>query len=61
LETLGGLFREKSSGIEVMERIRLAAEPARKLTESLRWTISEIEERTSVHSPGAGTYLDPVL
>ncbi len=29
-----------------MERIRLAAEPARKLTESLRWSISETEERT---------------
>ena len=46
LETLGVLFHEKSSGIEVMDRIRLAAEPARKLTESLRWTVSEIEERT---------------
>ena len=46
METLAGLFREKSSGIEAMERIRLAAEPARKLRESLRWTISEIEERT---------------
>ena len=43
---LRGLFHEESSGIEVMERIRLAAEPARKLTESLRWSISETEERT---------------
>ena len=46
LETLRGLFHEESSGIEVMERIRLAAEPARKLTESLRWSISETAERT---------------
>jgi hypothetical protein len=63
LETLGVLFHEKSSGIEVMDRIRLAAEPARKLTESLRWTVSEIEERTLlVHSPGgAGTVMGPVL
>ena len=28
-----------------MERIRLAAEPARKLTESLRWSTSDTEER----------------
>ncbi len=46
LETLRGLFHEESSGVEVMERIRLAAEPARKLTESLRWSISETAERT---------------
>lgn len=46
LETLRGLFQEESSGIEMMQRIRLAAEPARKLTDSLRWAISEAEERT---------------
>ena len=45
-ETLRTLFQEESSGIEMMERIRLAAEPARRLTDSLRWTISEAEERT---------------
>ena len=45
LETLRGLFQEESSGIEMMERIRLAAEPARKLTDSLRWSISDSEER----------------
>jgi cyclic beta-1,2-glucan synthetase len=46
LETLRGLFHKEASGIEVMERIRLAAEPARKLKESLRWSASETEERT---------------
>jgi cyclic beta-1,2-glucan glucanotransferase len=46
LETLRGLFHEESSGVELMERIRLAAEPARKLTNSLHWIISEAEERT---------------
>ena len=45
METLRGLFQEGSSGIEIMDRIRLAAEPARKLTESLRWSITETEER----------------
>ena len=45
LEALRGLFQEKSSSIEIMERIRLAAEPARKLTELLRWRVSDIEER----------------
>ncbi len=45
LEALRGLFQEKSSSIEIMERIRLAAEPVRKLTESLRWSVSDIEER----------------
>jgi cyclic beta-1,2-glucan synthetase len=46
IETLRGLFHEECVGIEVMERILLAAEPARKLNESLRWSISETEERT---------------
>jgi len=46
LETLRGLFQEESSGIEMLERIRLAAEPARKLTDSLRWSVTETEERT---------------
>ncbi len=45
LETLRGLFQENSSGIEIMQRIRLAAEPLRKLTDSLRWSVSDIEER----------------
>src|SRR5262249_25361994 len=45
LERLRGLFQEESSGIEIVERIRLAAEPARKLTNSLRWSISDAEER----------------
>ena len=39
LATLQGLFQENSSGLEIAERIRLAAEPARKLTESLRWNV----------------------
>jgi cyclic beta-1,2-glucan synthetase len=46
LETLRGLFQKESSGIEVRERIRLAADPARKLLESLRWSTLETEERT---------------
>jgi cyclic beta-1,2-glucan synthetase len=46
LDTLQGLFQENSSGIEIAERIRLAAEPARKLTESLRWSIPDAGERT---------------
>ncbi len=40
-----GLFEEESLGIEILGRIRLAAEPARKLTESLRWSISPSGER----------------
>ncbi len=43
---LGQLLHEESTGIEIMERIRLAAEPARKLTESLRWSVAETHERT---------------
>jgi cyclic beta-1,2-glucan synthetase len=46
LETLRGLFHKESYGIQVMERIRLAAEPARKLRESLRWSTSQTAERT---------------
>jgi cyclic beta-1,2-glucan synthetase len=45
LEALRELFQEKSAGIEIMERIRLAAEPARKLTKSLQWSVSDIDER----------------
>jgi cyclic beta-1,2-glucan synthetase len=45
LETLGGLFHPESAGIEAMERIRLAEEPARKLTDSLRWNVSGTGER----------------
>src|ERR1019366_10468502 len=45
LEALRSLFQEKSAGIEIMGRIRLAAEPARKLTESLQWSVSDNEER----------------
>ncbi len=44
LETLQGLFQENSSGLEIAERIRLAAEPARKLSESLRWNVSDTGE-----------------
>jgi cyclic beta-1,2-glucan synthetase len=46
LETLRGLFHEEASGAEVMGRIRLAAEPARKLRESLRWSTLQAVERT---------------
>src|SRR4030095_15625505 len=45
LDTLRGLFQGEASGIEVTERIRLAAEPVRKLIESLRWSTSLTEER----------------
>ena len=45
LEALRGLFQEKSSSIEIMEGIRLAADSARKLTESLRWDATDNEER----------------
>jgi len=43
--TLQGLFQETASGFEISERIRLAAEPARKLAESLRWSASDATER----------------
>jgi cyclic beta-1,2-glucan synthetase len=46
LETLRSLFQRESSGVEVTERIRLSAEPTRKLMESLRWSVSGTEERT---------------
>ncbi|MEQ1945809.1 MAG: glucoamylase family protein [Bryobacteraceae bacterium] len=45
LDTLQGLFQETSSGIQIAERIRLSAEPARKLSESLRWGASDSSER----------------
>ena len=46
MQTLRGLLdHEDASGMEIMERIRLAAEPARKLKESLRWSTSETDER----------------
>ena len=45
LAVLRGLFEEESSGIEILGRIRLAAEPARKLTDSLRWSVSPTGER----------------
>ena len=45
LGTLQGLFQETSSGIQIAERIRLSAEPARKLSESLRWGASDAGER----------------
>jgi cyclic beta-1,2-glucan synthetase len=45
LEALRALLHEESSGKEIMERIRLCAEPARKLTDSLRWSVSETHER----------------
>ena len=44
-ETLRVLLREESSGIQIVERIRLAVEPARKLTQSLLWSTSDTEER----------------
>jgi cyclic beta-1,2-glucan synthetase len=44
-DTLQTLFQETTSGYEISERIRLAAEPARKLTESLRWSASDATER----------------
>jgi cyclic beta-1,2-glucan synthetase len=40
MQTLRGLLDADASGIEIVERIRLAAEPARKLKESLRWSTS---------------------
>jgi len=46
LVTLQGLFQDKSSGFEIVERIRLAAEPARKLTESLKWDVANTGEPT---------------
>ena len=63
LETLRGLFQEESSGIEIMERIRLAAEPARKLTESLRWSTSRHRgARLLVYAAGAAdAELDPIF
>jgi len=45
LAALRGLFEEESAGIEILGRIRLAAEPARKLTDSLRWSVSPAGER----------------
>jgi hypothetical protein len=45
IETLRGLLHEESSGIQIVNRIRLAAPPARKLTESLLWSTSDTEER----------------
>jgi cyclic beta-1,2-glucan synthetase len=44
-DTLQSLFQETASGFEISERIRLAAEPARKLAESLRWSASDATER----------------
>ena len=45
IETLRRLLQEESSGIQIVDRIRLAAPPARKLTESLLWSTSDTEER----------------
>ncbi|MBI1895791.1 MAG: hypothetical protein HYS04_04520 [Acidobacteria bacterium] len=45
LKALRALLHEKSAGIEIVERIRLCAEPARKLTDSLRWSVSDTQER----------------
>ena len=45
LATLRGLLEESSLGIEILGRIRLAAEPVRKLTDSLRWSVSTTRER----------------
>jgi cyclic beta-1,2-glucan synthetase len=45
LAALRGLLEDESLGIEILGRIRLAAEPARKLTDSLRWSVSPTGER----------------
>ena len=45
LAALRGLLEEESSGIDILARIRLAAEPAHKLTDSLRWSVSTTGER----------------
>ena len=45
LGVLRGLFQEETTGIEILGKIRLAVEPARKLTESLRWIDSPGGER----------------
>ncbi|MBL0156211.1 MAG: DUF3131 domain-containing protein [Bryobacterales bacterium] len=45
LAALRGLLEEESSGIEILARIRLAMEPARKLTETLRWSDQPTGER----------------
>ncbi len=44
-DTLQGLFQETATGFEISERIQLAAEPARKLAQSLRWSASDATER----------------
>ena len=45
LVIMRSLLEEEAIGIEVLSRIRLAAEPARKLTDSLRWSVSPGGER----------------
>jgi cellobiose phosphorylase len=45
LAALRGLLEEESLGIEILGRLRLAAEPARKLTDSLRWSNPTTGER----------------
>ncbi len=45
LVVLRSLLEEEAIGIEILSRIRLAAEPARKLTDSLRWSVSPGGER----------------
>ncbi|HEY3440972.1 MAG TPA: glucoamylase family protein [Paludibaculum sp.] len=45
LAALRGLLEEESSGIEILARIRLAVEPARKLTETIRWSDQPTGER----------------
>ena len=45
LAALRGLLEEESAGVEIPGRIRLAAEAARKLTDSLRWSVSPTGER----------------
>src|SRR5262249_61310112 len=45
LAALSALFQEESHGVDILGRIRLAVEPARKLKESLRWMASASGER----------------
>ncbi|MFN0101070.1 MAG: GH36-type glycosyl hydrolase domain-containing protein [Bryobacteraceae bacterium] len=45
LDVLRGMLAEESVGFEILGRIRLAAEPASKLIDSLRWSASPTGER----------------
>ncbi len=45
IAVLRNLLEEECSGIEILRRMRLAVEPVRKLTESLRWSVPPTGER----------------